>query len=60
MGKRYKKPGNTAKKTTVKKDKKQSATVKKPPAKETTRAGKLTGHLEEYAQRVWRGLSRKK
>ena len=60
MGKRYKKQGSTVKKSPVKKDKKQSDVVKKPTVKETTKAGKLAGHLEEYAQRVWRGLSRKK
>ena len=60
MGKRYKKQDNTVKKSTVKKDKKQIDAQKKSPAKETTSAGKLAGHLEEYAQRVWRGLSRKK
>ena len=60
MAKRYKKPGNTVKKSAVKKDKKQTDIQKKPTVKETTKAGKLAGHLGEYAQRVWQGLSRKK
>jgi hypothetical protein len=58
MGKRYKKQGSRVKKSPE--DKKQSDAVKKTTVKETTGAGKLAGHLEEYAQRVWRGLSRKK
>jgi len=60
MAKRYKKKIGAVKKSTVKKDKKQSDVVKKPTVKETTKAGKLPRHLEEYAIRVWRGLSRKK
>jgi hypothetical protein len=60
MGKRYRKPNGAVKKPTVKKDRKQSDTVKKSTAKKTTSTGELARHLEEYAQRVWRGLSRKR